>query len=107
MDADDGMGCDWHSYRTASGAFSITSHMSASALLLSFLNVCLSIAVVILIAFVILWVLQTLFGITLDANVTKWGRIVVALICLIIIISWLLSIVGAGPYLGPHFLKAW
>jgi hypothetical protein len=81
--------------------------MSASALLLGFLNVCLTIAVIILIVFVILWVLQSLFGITLDANIIKWGRIVVALICLIVIVSWLLSLLGTGSYLGPHFLGHW
>lgn len=81
--------------------------MSASALLLGFLNVCLTIAIIILIVFVILWVLQSLFGLVLDANVYKWGRIVVALICLIIILSWLFSLIGAGPYIGPHFLRSW
>jgi hypothetical protein len=73
--------------------------MSAGALLIGFLNVCLTCAVIILIAFVILWVLTSLFGLSIDGNVLKWGKIVVALLCIIVIVSWLLSILGMG--VGP------
>jgi hypothetical protein len=81
--------------------------MSAGALLLGFLNVCLYCAIVILIAFVIVWVLTTLFGIVISAEVMKWGKIVVALICIIVIVGWLLSLVGVGGYSPPHFLGRW
>jgi len=70
--------------------------MSIGAVLLGFLNVCLTCAIIILVAFVILWVLQSLFNLSIDANVLKWGKIVVALLCLIVIIAWLLSILGLG-----------
>lgn len=70
--------------------------MSAGALLLGFLNVCLYCAVIILVAFVIVWVLQNVFGITLDGNVMKWGKIVVALLCIIAIVAWLLGLIGGG-----------
>jgi hypothetical protein len=82
--------------------------MSAGALLLSFLNLCLTIAIIILVAFVILWVLTSLFGITLDGNVLKWGKIVVVLLCLIPIVAWLLSLIGGGVGVGTnHFLWRW
>ncbi len=81
--------------------------MSASALLLGFLNVCLYCAIIILVAFVIVWVLSSVFGITLDANVMKWGKIVVALLCVIAIVAWLLSMIGGATYSGPHFLGRW
>lgn len=80
--------------------------MSAGVVLLGFLNVCLYCAVIILVAFVIVWVLGAVFGITIDGNVLKWGRIVVALLCLIVIVGWLLSLLGVGSY-SPHFLWRW
>ena len=80
--------------------------MSAGAILIGFLNVCLNVALIILVAFVILGVLTSLFGLTIDANVYKWGRIVVALLCLIIIVSWLLSILGLGVApVGVHVFR--
>jgi hypothetical protein len=79
--------------------------MSASALLLGFLNVCLYCAIVVLIAFVIVWVVTNVFGYTLSPDVMKWGRIVVALLCIIVIVGWLLSLMGvsSGYYQSPHF----
>jgi hypothetical protein len=77
--------------------------MSAAAILLGFLNVCLYCAIIILVAFVIVWVLSTVFGITLDANVMKWGKIVIALLCIIVIVGWLLSLIGGGVGYSPHF----
>jgi hypothetical protein len=79
--------------------------MSAGAVLLGFLNVCLYCAIIILVAFVILWVLGWM-GIVIDGNVLKWGKIVVGLICLIVIVSWLLSLLGGGGNY-PHFLGRW
>lgn len=70
--------------------------MTAAALLLSFLNLCLYIAVILLIAFVILWVIQNLLGVSLDANILKWGKIVVALLCLIAVVAWLLGVLGGS-----------
>jgi hypothetical protein len=71
-------------------------------ILISFLNLCLYIAIICLIAYIIVWVIQGFFGWTIDANVYKFGQIVVALLCLIAIVVWLSGIVGGGPGL-PHF----
>lgn len=81
--------------------------MSAAAVLLSFLNLCLYIAIIILVAFVILWVITNLLGIALDGNVLKWGKIVVALLCIIAIVAWLLSLLGSGVSVAPHFFGRW
>jgi hypothetical protein len=67
------------------------------SLLISFLNLMLYIAIVCLIAYVILWVIQGFFGWSIDANVLKFGKIVVALLCLIAIVVWLSGVLGGGP----------
>ena len=51
------------------------------AILISFLELCLYIAFVCFIAYVILWVIRSFFGWQIDANVYKFGQIIVALIC--------------------------
>ena len=48
---------------------------------------------IILVAFAIRWVVIYAAG-SIDANIDKWGRIVVGLLCVIIIVSWLLSLLG-------------
>lgn len=80
--------------------------MSASALLLGFLNVALTCAIIIFIAFVIVWVLKWM-GVGIDGMVYKWGQIIVGLLCLIVIVTWLLSLLGGGAYSGPHFFGRW
>jgi len=71
-------------------------------ILISFLNLMLYLAIIILIAYVILWVIQGFMGWTIDANVMKFGKIVVALLCLIAIVVWLSGVLGGGVGL-PHF----
>jgi hypothetical protein len=71
-------------------------------ILLSFLNLLLYIAIVILIAFVVRWVVVSFLGWSIDPMVEKWGRIVIALICLIAVVVWLAGVLGGGPGL-PHF----
>ena len=71
-------------------------------ILLSFLNLMLYIAIICLIAYVIVWVITGFFGWSIDANVYKFGQIVVALLCLIAIVAWLSGVLGGGPGL-PHF----
>ena len=71
-------------------------------ILLSFLNLCLYIAIICFIAYVILWVVQSFFGWSVDANVIKFGKIIVALLCLIAVVAWLVSVLGGGPGL-PSF----
>ena len=72
------------------------------AILISFLELCLYIAFVCFIAYVILWVIRSFFGWQIDANVYKFGQIIVALICLIAVAVWLAGLMGGGPGL-PHF----
>jgi len=67
------------------------------SILISFLSLLLYIAVVILIAFAIRWLIVGFMGWSLDADVEKWGRIVVGLLCIIAIVIWLAGILGAGP----------
>ena len=72
------------------------------AILISFLNLMLYIAIIILIAYVILWVIQGFMGWAIDANVLKFGKIIVGLLCLIAVVVWLAGVLGGGPGL-PHF----
>jgi len=73
-------------------------------ILLSFLNLLLYIAIIVLIAYIILWVIRDWFGVTIDANVLKFGKIVVALLCLIAVVIWLAGVLGGGPAL-PTFWR--
>ena len=68
------------------------------SLLVSFLNLLLYIAIILFIAYIILWVVQSWFGVAIDANVLKFGKIIVALICLIAIVVWVAGAIGGG---GP------
>lgn len=78
--------------------------MAAGAILISFLYLCLYIAGIILVAFLIVWLVSAIFGITIDGNVMKWGKIFVGLLVLIAIVAWILSVigVGGGPLYFPH-----
>lgn len=80
--------------------------MSAAAILLGFLNVMLYCAIVILVAFVIVWVLRWM-GVNIDGEVYKWGKIVVGLICLIVVVTWLVGLLGGGPATGPFLFGRW
>lgn len=75
--------------------------MDIGGILLGLLNVILYCAVIVLIAFAIRWAIITFIG-SIDANVDKWGRLVVGLLCLIIIVGWLLSLLGIvhAPFPG-------
>jgi hypothetical protein len=70
------------------------------AVLISGLELLLYIAVVLFIAYVILWVIRDWFGWTVDAKVMKFGQIIVGLICLIAIVVWLGGLIGYGS--GLH-----
>lgn len=72
-------------------------------ILISFLNLLLYIAIILFIAYVILWVVRDWFNITIEANVMKFGKIIVGLICLIAIVIWLADVLG-GTHIFPHFL---
>jgi hypothetical protein len=72
------------------------------SILISFLNLLLYIAIVLFIAYILLWVIRDWFGWTIDANVLKFGQIIVGLICLIAIVVWIAGVIGGGPGL-PTF----
>jgi hypothetical protein len=73
------------------------------SILISFLNLLLYIAIILFIAYIILWVVRDWFGVQIDANVLKFGQIIVALICLIAIAIWLAGVLGLGGGGLPTF----
>jgi hypothetical protein len=74
------------------------------SILISFLNLLLYIAIILFIAYIILWVIQGWFGIAIEANVLKFAKIIVGLICLIAIVVWISGVLGHGGGL-PRFLS--
>ena len=80
--------------------------MDIGSILIGLLYVLLYIAVIILIAFAIRWVIIFVLG-SIDSNIDKWGRIVVGLLCVIVMVSWLLSILGLMhfPFPAQHSLR--
>ena len=72
------------------------------SILVSFLYLLLHIAVIILIAAVILWVLKWL-GVGIDPLVYKAGQAIVALLILIAVVVWLTGLVGWTTYRYPLF----
>ena len=74
------------------------------SILISFLNLLLYIAIIILIAFGIRWLLVSFMGVNIDANVDKWARIVVGLLCVIAVVVWLAGVLGGGTGL-PLFWR--
>jgi small-conductance mechanosensitive channel len=76
------------------------------AILISFLNLLLYIAVIVFIAFCLVWAFRWFAEREIDPDVYKWGKVIVALLCLIAIATWLAGLLGAGPGL-PHFLPVY
>ena len=72
------------------------------SILISFLNLLLYIAIIIFVAFCIVWLIRGFMGWPIDANVYKWGQIIVGLLCLIAVVTWLAGLLGVGGGL-PHF----
>jgi len=72
------------------------------SILLSFLSLLLYIAIICFVAYVIVWLITGFFGWAIDANVYKFGQIIVALLCLIAVVTWLSGVLGFGGGL-PHF----
>lgn len=68
--------------------------------LISFLYLLLHIAVIILIAAVILWVLKWL-GVGIDPLVYKVGQAIVVLLILIAVVVWLSGLLGWTSYRFP------
>jgi hypothetical protein len=72
-------------------------------ILISFLDLLLYLAIIILVAYAIRWVITGFLGWPIDPNVYKWAQIIVGLICIIAIVVWLTGVLGGGVGL-PHFL---
>lgn len=72
------------------------------ALLISFLNLLLYLAIIILIAYGVKWVITGFLGWPIDGGVLKWAQIVVGLLCIIAIVIWVAGALGQGAGL-PHF----
>jgi hypothetical protein len=73
------------------------------SILISFLNLLLYLAIIIFVAYCIVWLIRGFMGWQIDANVYKFGQIIVGLLCIIAIVVWLSSVLGLGGGL-PHFL---
>ena len=61
-------------------------------ILISFLELLLYIAVIVFVAFCIVWLIRGFMGWAIDANVYKWGQIIVGLLCIIAIVTWLAGV---------------
>jgi hypothetical protein len=72
-------------------------------LLISFLFLLLYIAVVLCIAYVILWVVRDWFNVSIDPMVMKFAKIIVGLICLIILVIWIAGALGHVSFPVPRF----
>ncbi|SIO34978.1 hypothetical protein SAMN05443247_04270 [Bradyrhizobium erythrophlei] len=71
-------------------------------ILISFLNLPLYLAIIIFVAYAIKWLITSFLGSSIDANLLKWGQIIVGLLCIIAIVVWLTGVLGLGGGL-PHF----
>jgi hypothetical protein len=74
-------------------------------LLIGFLQALLYCCIIVFVAFCFVWAMNWL-GVAIDGNVYKWGRIIIGLICVIIMLTWLLGalgLMGGAGYAGPHF----
>ena len=76
------------------------------SILISFLNLLLYIAIIVFVAFCIVWLITGFMGWSIDANVYKWGQIIVGLLCLIAIVTWLSGVLGLGGGLPNYFFGA-
>lgn len=72
-------------------------------LLISFLYLLLYIAIVLCIAYVILWVVRDWFGVNIDPMVMKFAKIIVGLICLIMVVLWIAGALGHVSFPVPRW----
>jgi uncharacterized membrane protein (DUF485 family) len=72
-------------------------------ILISFLDLLLYLAIIILVAYAIRWVITGFLGWPIDPNVYKWAQIIAGLLCIIAIVVWLTGVLGGGVGL-PRFL---
>jgi hypothetical protein len=72
------------------------------SILISFINLLLYLAIIIFVAYCIVWLIRGFMGWSIDANVYKFGQIIVGLLCILAIVTWLAGVLGFGGGL-PHF----
>ena len=72
-------------------------------ILISFLYLLLYIAIIILVAYAIRWLITGFLGWPIDPMVYKWAQIIVGLLCIIAIVVWLVGVLGGGGFPLPHF----
>jgi hypothetical protein len=72
------------------------------SLLISFLYLLLHIAIILLVAAVIVWVLR-LVGLGIDPLVYKIGQAIVALLCIVAVLLWLSGALGWTSYRLPFY----
>jgi hypothetical protein len=72
------------------------------SVLVSLLYLLLHIAVIVFVAFIIVWLFK-IMGMPIDPDVYKWGKIIVMLLIVIAVVVWAFSLLGYGPGLlyGP------
>ena len=72
------------------------------SLLIGFLTALLYCAIVILIAFAFVGGMRVR-GVSIDGEVYKWGKIVIGILCVIIMLTWLLGALGlmSGSIIRP------
>lgn len=63
------------------------------SLVIGFLTALLYCAIIILIAFAFVWGMR-IIGVNIDGEVYKWGKIVIGLLCIIVMVTWLLGALG-------------
>lgn len=70
--------------------------------LIGFLYLCLRIAIILIVAYAIVWMCK-LFSFEIDGNVYKMGKIIVLILVIIAVVLWLFSLesVGMGTRLHP------
>jgi hypothetical protein len=71
-------------------------------ILISFAELLLYIAVVVFVAYGLVWLFTWFTGRGIDANVYKWGQVIVGLLCIIAVLIWLSGLIGMSSGL-PHF----
>lgn len=74
--------------------------MSLSAVLMGLLYAALTCAIIIFVAWCIVWLFE-FFGIGIKPEVLRIGKVIVGLLCIIVIVGFLLSLLGGGTVYRP------
>lgn len=77
-------------------------------ILIGLANLLLYCAIVIFVAYCIVWLIQGFMGWPIPANVYKWGQIIVGLLCIIAVLIFLAGLLGFGGgfpnyFFGQHY----